>query len=126
MLGELYFYEGITDTNYNENGFFHPTQRPDAKFIVGVNKVDDSSTTTIDLQVCVGDVSEEGDWFFLQRGIDVFANENNGSILAPSMEGVTGIRIIPEDDDTEFSLSVLEYFTPGKIKCITPDSFLVD
>jgi hypothetical protein len=124
-LGKIYVYNGINDTNYDSAGHFHPVKRPDAKFIISAKKTDEDQETTVSLQVCLDDTAVEANWTYVQQDIEVPSDPQNGCIINSSIEGVTGIRIVPADDNTTFSLSVLEYFPPGKISCLGPDNFLV-
>ncbi len=124
LLGNAYSYAGINDTNYDTAGKFHPVQRPDTSLLIGATKADHEATTLIDVQVCLGDTGVETNWFYLLEEVDATSDASgNGKLITAPPNGVTGVRIVPLDDDTTFTLTVREFFEPTKVKCYSPSDF---
>lgn len=127
LFGNTYSYDGISDTNYDDEGKFHNVQRPDSSLLVGATKANYTSTAVIDVQICFGDTSDEVNWFYLLENVDATSDASgNGKLLVAPPNGVTGVRIVPEPDaDTTFTLTVREFFNPDKISAPTPGQYLV-
>ncbi len=124
MIGTLDTYNGISSINYSDPGKFHTVKRPDALLNIAVAKSDEEAETLVDVQFCLDDVNNETHWVYNEFNQDAVTNaDGNGSMLSFSVSGITGVRIIPKDGDTNFSLLVREFFPPAKIKCYGVDNY---
>lgn len=124
---QTFTYTGITNTNYNQSGFFHSTNSRNALINVMVRKVLNQVTKLL-WQVSFSPVADN---FPEKYWADVSWWGNNfGAVNLPStspaewgillnynapFSGITGVRIIPQDNKTSFVMTIIEYYPPTQI-----------
>lgn len=126
-MSQVFSYTGINSANYNQEGFFHKTGNRNALVNVMARKVLSQQTRLL-WQVSFSPNPEshpEKYWadvtwwqgLYGPANIPSSDGEEWGILLnynAP-LSGITGVRIIPQDNKTNFVMTVLEYYTPTQL-----------
>ncbi len=102
---KMFVYTGITNTNYNTNGFYHLIKNLNASINGGLLCTTNNAGGNVSLQVSFDGVS----WFEVSNFAGLAVNATKFILLGTSYLGIVGIRIAPPANQT-YTLTCCEAY----------------